>query len=297
MNKLFYKIANRLRLYLFRLINYFLLTAKIYPKILDSHETIEQIVKNQLSISRFGDGELMIIRGVGWGFQKYDNDLAIRLIEVLQSNDPLITICIPNVFKDKLRLTDSAKRFWHHQVLENLYFWNKYTIKNKIYLDSLFTRFYMDIKDKDESPGKSLYLLKKIWNDKDILIIEGSGSRLGYQNDLFDNVKSIKRILCPPENAFTKYKEILDVSVKYAGSKLVLIALGMTATVLAYDLAKKNFRAIDIGHVDIEYEWFRMKANEKIPVFQKYMNEVGSREIDEIQDESYLLQIIAEINI
>jgi len=40
--------------------------------------------------------------------------------------------------------------------------------------------------------------LKKIWDGKDIIIIESEKSRLGVGNDLFDNTKSIKRILCPP---------------------------------------------------------------------------------------------------
>jgi hypothetical protein len=36
--------------------------------------------------------------------------------------------------------------------------------------------------------------------------------------------------------------------------KLILIALGPTATVLAYDLAKKGYQAIDIGHLPSCYE-------------------------------------------
>lgn len=46
-------------------------------------------------------------------------------------------------------------------------------------------------------------------------------------------------------------------------AKLVLIALGHTATVLAYDLAEVGYQAIDIGHIDIEYEWFLMRAPKK----------------------------------
>ena len=49
-------------------------------------------------------------------------------------------------------------------------------------------------------------------------------------------------------------------------NKLILIALGPTATILAYDLYKLGYRAIDIGHIDIEYEWFLRKANTKIPI-------------------------------
>ena len=39
----------------------------------------------------------------------------------------------------------------------------------------------------------------------------------------------------------------------------MLIALGPTATILAYDLAEKGVQALDVGHIDIEYEWFLRK--------------------------------------
>mgnify|MGYP000128627122 CR=1 FL=1 len=47
---------------------------------------------------------------------------------------------------------------------------------------------------------------------------------------------------------------------KLEKTALFLIALGPTATVLAYDLFKSGYQAIDAGHVDVEYEWWRMGA-------------------------------------
>lgn len=266
-----------------------------YPDVLDSHKSINIIIDNRLSVSRFGDGELMIIRGKGWGFQKYNKELANRLAEVLKSNNPNIAICIPDVFRDQSRFVDFARNFWGNQVLDNLYHWNKNTKKNKVYLDALFTRFYMDLNDKVNFPESSVCLVKQIWENLDLLIIEGKGSRLGYKNDLFDNAKSIERILCPAENAFSKYNEILELSEKHAKNKLVLIALGMTATILSFDLAKKGFWAIDIGHIDIEYEWYKMKATSKVPIKYRYVNETSSRVIYELKDKEFESQVIAKV--
>lgn len=289
------KIIYRLNTYLMRAVNLILLFFKQYPNVQDSHQSIQTIIDKQLSVSRFGDGELMIIRGKGWGFQKYDSELAKRLQEVLNSNNPNIAICIPDVFKDGSRFTKFVEKFWHQQLLYNLYFWNKYTLKDKLYYDSLMTRFYMDLEDKVAFPERSVTLLKKIWENQDLLIVEGVSSRLGYQNDLFDNAKSIQRILCPAENAFSKYDQILEVSAKHAKDKLVLLALGMTATVLSFDLSNKGFRSIDIGHIDVEYEWYKMKAIKKVPVKYRYVNEVSSREFEDIKDNEFMNQIIAEI--
>jgi hypothetical protein len=38
---------------------------------------------------------------------------------------------------------------------------------------------------------------------KVLLIIEGEKSRFEMDNDLFDNIKSIQRILCPSKNVFS----------------------------------------------------------------------------------------------
>ena len=56
--------------------------------------------------------------------------------------------------------------------------------KNKKYYSGTISRFYLAYKDKTNIP-KYIKKLKKIWEQKDILIIEGEKSRLGIGNDLF----------------------------------------------------------------------------------------------------------------
>ena len=120
-------------------------------------------------------------------------------------------------------------------------------------------------------------------------------SRLGVGNDLLDNAKTIKRILGPSKQAFDKYDEILEEAKKTDKSSLILLALGPAATCLAYDLHKLGFQAVDIGHVDVEYEWYRMKAKKKMPVKNKMVHEAVVNEKDELNDSEYENQIIAKI--
>lgn len=72
----------------------------------------------------------------------------------------------------------------------------------------------------------------------------------------------------------------------------------MTATVLAYDLAKEGYQAIDIGHIDIEYEWYKRASLKKIAIPGKYTNEAcdgkGTR-YGELNDSTYQKQIIKRI--
>ena len=148
---------------------------------------------------------------------------------------------------------------------------------------------------KDKSITKSCFnLWKEIWNEKDLLIVEGAKTRLGVGNDLFDNVKSIKRILAPNTNAFSLIDRLFSEVKKYSKNHLVLLALGPTATVLAYRLALEGFWAIDIGHIDIEYEWYIRNAKEKIAIPNKYVIEAkNGKNVSEFSDPIYNGQIVA----
>ena len=88
---------------------------------------------------------------------------------------------------------------------------------------------------------------------------------------------------------------ILNECRKIKKGSLVLIALGPTATVLAYDLVKQGYQAIDIGHLDIEYEWYLRGVNdEKVIIEGKYTNEVvGGNIVADVRDSKYEKEVVA----
>lgn len=274
--------------------------------VLNSVDTILYIIKNKCSVSRFGDGEFQMIthckeHGTQENFhvdtfQSYDAKLAQRLQEVYDSNLPNHLICIPYALKDSSIYKGYTRTFFERELLlrENIL-----RIGNNITLmgDACFTRFYLDRQDIKNYRFYSK-LLREIWNNRRLFIVEGEKSRLGVGNDLFDNTLEIHRLLCPTTNAFGKYDEIMAAIIKkITCDDLILIALGHTATVLAYDLSKLGYQAIDIGHIDIEYEWLRMGAKRKMPVPNKYVNEVREGRIDtDLNDVTYQSQIIGRIS-
>ena len=88
-------------------------------------------------------------------------------------------------------------------------------------------------------------LIQQIWADKDILLIEGEKSRLGVGNDLFDNVKSIRRILAPNTNAFDHYDAIMKIVQKYSPNEyLILLALGLLPQSWLTTLPKKDTKPL-----------------------------------------------------
>ena len=259
--------------------------------ILSTGETVDRILANHVSISRFGDGEMRLIRGGGINFQKYDETLSNKLREVLLSNDKNTLVCVMYIISgDVSMLRKITKTFWQYNMLRNRRKWEEFLQEDKVYGDSLFTRFYIEMKDKSKC-GDVIRKVQKIWENKDLLIIEGKESRLGVGNDLFANCRSISRILCPPESSFDYYQEILKKAELYANDKLILLALGPTATVLAYELSQKGYWAIDIGHIDIEYEWYLKGATQKTPIKGKYVDDCHTRGED-IANKDYESQII-----
>ena len=86
------------------------------------------------------------------------------------------------------------------------------------------------------------------------------------------------------------------IFLKKEKSKLILIALGPTATVLAYDLHKLGYQVVDIGHIDIEYEWFLKGVMEKCHIENKYIGEIDGEDlVDSSLDNLYESQIIKNI--
>lgn len=157
----------------------------------------------------------------------------------------------------------------------------------------------MDYKDKSLSRQR-INLIKKMWKNRDVYIIEGELTRMGVGNDLFEGSKSIHRILCPSKSAFDRYDEILKTAkevIPLNGHALILLALGMTATVLASDLSRAGYQAIDIGHLDVEYEWMRVGAKTKVAIPTRFVNEANNYdEVRDCRDEEYSYQIIKTID-
>lgn len=267
---------------------------KQIPQIASIDETIQKIVKEGCSVSRFGDGEILLTNNKAIGFQKADSKLGERLKEVLQSNADGHIVCLSDTFTDIYRYNRKARRFWRTHFFIYGHIWDNLLIPNKQYYNTFVTRPYMDFAQKTQC-GKWFHDMQAIWQNRNIIFIEGEKSRLGVGNNLFHNAKSIKRILCPPTSAFDKYDSIINEAVKQSKDVLFLIALGPTATVLAYDLHKKGYQAIDIGHVDIEYEWWKMNAKRKVKIQNKYVNEAVGGNIVSVAGEEYESQIIAKI--
>lgn len=264
--------------------------------VLSIDQSLDYLLEKGASVVRFGDGEMDLVAGRSIVYQDFDPELSARLREIMsmESNERLM-ICLPDVFTGLERYSIDAQNFWSLNHLPHFLEKYKNICRAPWYGSTFISRPYIDLEDKTPSAGY-FAKLKQLWQDKDLLIVEGLTSRSGVGNDLFDGARSIKRIICPSRNAYSKLEAIKQAVREHADNRLILTMLGPTAKVLVYDLVQEGYRALDIGHIDSEYEWFQMGASHKVKLSHKHTAEHNfDQDIEFRDDQAYDSQIVANL--
>ena len=264
--------------------------------VLSIDQSLDYLLEKAASVIRFGDGEMDLIAGRSIVYQDFDPELSARLREIMSmESDEHLMICLPDVFTGLERYSIDAQNFWSLNHLPHFLEKYKNICRAPWYGSTFISRPYIDLEDKTPSAGY-FAKLKQLWQDKDLLIVEGLTSRSGVGNDLFDGARSIKRIICPSRNAYSKLEAIKQAVREHADNRLILTMLGPTAKVLVYDLVQEGYRALDIGHIDSEYEWFQMGASHKIKLSHKHTAEHNfDQDIEYRDDQAYDSQIVANL--
>lgn len=269
------------------------------PKIESAENLLKHIIKENCSLSRFGDGEFeMILKRERPWFQRVNDRLAQRLQEVLHSQEDGIVLAIADNFGNLSCYTEDAadniREYMSGNTRQEVL--GLLDLK-RVYYDAYVTRPYIIYKDKHRAL-QIFKLFKEVWRNRNVILVEGAFARIGVGNDLLETAKTVRRVVCPSKNAWDKYDHIFT-SVKGIACKddLICVSLGPTATVLAYDLYKEGLQTIDIGQLDNEYDWYCKKAKHRIDIKGKMVAEVKRNCIDEmIYDEIYENQIVLRLD-
>lgn len=300
------KIRNRLRWHSLIVKDYILSKFIRFPRVMTIEESIDKVCKGRMSISRFGDGEISLMCGNNLNFQQYDPRLAKKMEKAIRAENLNLLTCIPDCFPNgclnSLSVIDSS--FWKVHLRSFRLQWAKRLNSKREYGNTWLSRIYSMKWDIIEA--RSIYSkLKEIWHGRDVVMIEGAYSRLGVGNNCFAGAHSIRRVLAPAKNSFSRYDDIFSKALSIEGDVLFVLALGPTATAMAYELALAGRQAIDMGHIDIEYEWLRMGVTTKVPVRGKFSNEAFltgqssveiTGELSDAEWAQYKSQIIADFS-
>lgn len=267
------------------------------PQIISAYDTVSKIINEKKCLSRFGDNEFEQILGRRrTNYHKVNVQLGVRLKEVLQSKEENLLIAIADNYGRLDKYTSYAAsairqylgngtREEHLQLLD----------LNRTYYDAYLSRPYISYKNKEDAAEKFNHI-RAIWDDSDLLIVEGEHTRFGVGNNLLDNAKSVERILTLDKDCFDVYDALLEQVMKRGCNKLILIILGPVATIMAHDLAKENYWAIDIGQLDVEYEWYLRGVTVRCDIPYKTVSEFAQNTLaDSALDVEIMKKYISEI--
>ena len=247
------------------------------PKILGYNESIDYIINSKCSLCRFGDGEFNLISGGDVSFQKYNQQLAQRLREILMScfdssaNDRNIKIAVGREYYD---FSD-----WNNLIFPK--FFEEYVMLNEERLVSVFSESYEYLATgisqlynlfKNYDFTSYFEHVKEIWKNRDITIICGERIFNNISYNIFDCAKSVEYLYAPTENAFDQYDEILARAKTVSKEKLVIAILGPTAKLLAWDLFTLGYQALDFGHIAKDYDSFMNKEPRNIESVTKFFD-------------------------
>lgn len=262
-------------------------------KLLTKIETLELIVNENISVSRFGDGELILaLEERDIPFQGYSQKIRDKLLSILKNTDPNILICYNNNFSNSkkyfvVKKYERSKKKYIKSItvkLENdigilfredeqvFYKRNLKYIKSHSKLKILgeATVFFLDRYFKEYKSDKIKYvqrLYTELFRDKNILIVSPKSPLLApsfqflVEKKIIKSFKSCSFIEINPKNAFSHFDHTLEtLQSKILNVDVVIIQGGAFATILSYEITKLyQKQALDVGSLNISLynSWLR----------------------------------------
>lgn len=251
-----------------------------HPCLLDRLTTLKTILDTEKSVSRFGDGELMLaLLGRSIPFQQKNRELALQLSHVLNTPDPRVLVCMNNTFMQNATipwLLDYERSKKDYASYESIRKTNDIGILVRAKEQRFYNECYRILFGRNV-PGTfgeaTVFMLGLYCNE--------------YQSDRIDEVKALflkmlsgKKLLIaspakplmepsfqslagrlkqagathlqwvdiPENNAYAQYSAIKSSILCTGGFDAVWIQAGPTAALLAHDLAiHHDILAYDIG--------------------------------------------------
>ncbi len=229
----------------------------------DIDETIDELLRTEKSMVRFGDGEIVMIKGVDLMLQQASPEIGEGLAEILGYPYDDLLVTIPDIFRTLSDHHRASRRFWRDHLLFCRKTYERYCNPERIYYSTFVSRCYYFGRDRSRCDGW-FAKIRKIWENKEIVIVEGTRTHNGVGNDLFDSAAGIERIICPPRDAYGALPAILEECRRCDKDRLFLLSVGVAAKFLAVSLFREGYRVLDIGNLDMEYEWYVRKVPDKV---------------------------------
>lgn len=211
---------------------------KRYPNILSVEQTFDRVINQHLSFSRIGDGEFNLMINERNIFNKCDDRLRRRLIDICETSSQTCLVCLN-------RYTDNSKWWLYHGLKYLPKVLNQVSFKADTYGDAYFLLSYIS-NIKETTAG--LEEIKKLWRGRKVLFVCRQDSLIRKDKlSIFSDVTEKAFLEIPATNAFDRYDAILKAITAYSTDWKIYLECGATASVLAWDLSHAGYQAWDMG--------------------------------------------------
>lgn len=198
-------------------------------EILSEQQTLEAC--RNLSIARFGDGELRLATGGHAISQQANAKLRAELVAILEEYRGYV-VGIPR-FDATPNTTNWAK--YEDQPFRRLY-------RQDCYGSAFITR-------PDSAPWidtpEYWDQVRGLWRGRDVTLVTGNDKSLTAA--MMPEARTVRTLRGPERDAYVMVDQLQEELANYPG--LVVLCLGAAATVLAARLARRGVHALDLGHM------------------------------------------------
>jgi len=234
-------------------------------------ETLDILHRERLSLTRFGDGELMLMADPDQNLQFQRNSAGLRreLVEALNPRGAAqgrVLVALPHLFRGNPHWSGVWLATW--DMLKSL-------LDPEVrYGDAHVSRpiFFQG----EGAAGIARW--RRLWDGREVLIVTGRESRFDLVPDLFDGVSRVEILHTVSTDAYEHREAILRAILDRAkADTLVLLSLGPAATVLVPRIAAAGVQALDIGHISASY--LNIHARGAMPEAMPVIRDVAMRDI------------------
>jgi hypothetical protein len=215
-------------------------------KVMNSSETVEYLLNNNISLIRLGDGEFQFFFNKGISYQRYEEKIKNKLLNIINEYNENGTktsylLAVPNYyFNSDGKIILKNELNFNCWARARIYFKKHFNLK-QVYGDAfVFAEDYAKV-------------YSQLWKDKNEIVFVHSNEEC-YKSFLkCYPSKNTSFVEIPPENAFSQIDKIKEdileeIKKKSFINPCVLISGGPTAKIIVHDLLKYNVIAYDTGH-------------------------------------------------
>lgn len=235
----------------------------MWLEVLDSRQTISLLANHPKSFTRYGDGEIHIMEGFDQEFQKYDPELAKKMLDILATKRDDVYVGLNHAYwESPLNYTERNRKFYRVRATGYRRFFTEHCDPTALYLDAACFGAYYRYGEEFDFEGH-YDRIKALFAGKKIAIVAGEGVFEKLEHNVFDRVRSQMIVHGPRIHAFSEYDALLEeIEKTVPKDHLICLILGQTATAMVPDLTDLGYMAWDVGHLAKDYDAY-MKKTEK----------------------------------